>query len=72
MKFALPITQAHTQCGVSACCKYIFKGALCATFFAFAIKFSTFNKVFRSRQFCGYLFRTACSPKTVSVGTISR
>jgi hypothetical protein len=32
-------------------------------FFAFAIKFSTFNKGFRSRQFCGFLFRTAWSLK---------
>ena len=35
--------------------------------FVFAIKFSTFNKGFRSRQFCGYLFRTSCSLKPLAV-----
>jgi hypothetical protein len=42
----------YQLCGDSASCKCFFKGALRATFFAFAIKFSTFNKVFRLRQFC--------------------
>ena len=31
------------------------------------LNLSTFNKGFRSRQFCGYLFRTACSLKTLGV-----
>jgi hypothetical protein len=34
-------------------------------FFAFAIKFCTFNKVFRLRQFSAFKFRTSLSCKTL-------
>ena len=64
-----PITQATRNAEFVHVANTILKVRFAQIVFVFAIKFSTFNKGFRSRQFCGYLFRTSCSLKPLAVIT---
>ncbi len=65
MQKKLPLTQVTRNAEFLQDANTILKVRFAQIVFVFAIKFSTFNKGFRLRQFCGYLFRTACSLKTL-------
>ncbi len=57
------LTKPKRKCGVPASCKCFFICAQSAEYFAFAIPFCTFNKVYRLRQFSAFKFRTSLSFK---------